>query len=85
VYRHRSPLYDDLEALVLDEATPVLDTETEQKIMDEIYSVSTNKTLLVIAHCLSTVERCDRKIRIGNGRIVEGTANQPCIKNRILS
>jgi len=64
-------LYDDPEVLVLDEATSALDTETEQKIMDEIYSVSTHKTLIVIAHRLSTVERCDRKIRIENGRIIK--------------
>jgi len=63
-------LYDDPEVLVLDEATSALDNETEQKIMDEIYSVSANKTLIVIAHRLSTVERCDRKIRIVNGKIV---------------
>jgi len=62
-------LYDDPEVLVLDEATSALDTETEQKIMDEIYSVSANKTLIVIAHRLSTVERCDRKIRIEDGKI----------------
>ena len=62
-------LYDDPEVLVLDEATSSLDTETEQKIMDEIYNVSANKTLIVIAHRLSTVERCDRRIRIMNGRI----------------
>jgi ABC-type bacteriocin/lantibiotic exporter with double-glycine peptidase domain len=63
-------LYDDPEVLVLDEATSALDTETEQKIMDEIYSVSKNKTLIVIAHRLSTVERCDRKIRIEHGKII---------------
>ncbi|MDR2718085.1 MAG: ABC transporter ATP-binding protein/permease [Treponema sp.] len=63
-------LYDDPEVLVLDEATSALDNETEQKIMDEIYSVSANKTLIVIAHRLTTVERCDRIIRIENGRIV---------------
>jgi ATP-binding cassette subfamily B protein/ATP-binding cassette subfamily C protein len=62
-------LYDDPEVLVLDEATSALDTETEQKIMDEIYSVSANKTLIVIAHRLSTVERCDRKIHIVKGKI----------------
>jgi len=62
-------LYDDPEVLVLDEATSALDTETEQKIMDEIYNVSTHKTLIVIAHRLSTVERCDRRIRITNGKI----------------
>ena len=64
-------LYDDPEVLVLDEATSALDNETEQKIMDEIYSVSANKTLIVIAHRLTTVERCDRKIRILNGRLAE--------------
>jgi len=64
-------LYDDPEVLVLDEATSALDTETEQKIMDEIYSVSANKTLIVIAHRLSTVERCDRRIRIGDGKIAK--------------
>jgi ABC-type multidrug transport system fused ATPase/permease subunit len=63
-------LYDDPEVLVLDEATSALDTETEKKIMDEIYSVSENKTLIVIAHRLTTVERCDRKIRIESGKIV---------------
>jgi ATP-binding cassette subfamily B protein/ATP-binding cassette subfamily C protein len=62
-------LYDDPEVLVLDEATSALDNETEQKIMDEIYSVSANKTLIVIAHRLTTVERCDRRICIANGRI----------------
>jgi ATP-binding cassette subfamily B protein/ATP-binding cassette subfamily C protein len=63
-------IYDNPEILVLDEATSALDNETERKIMDEIYSVSENKTLIVIAHRLTTVERCDRKIRIENGRIV---------------
>jgi len=62
-------LYDDPEILVLDEATSALDTETEQKIMDEIYDVSAQKTLIIIAHRLSTVERCDRKIRIEQGKI----------------
>jgi len=62
-------LYDDPEVLVLDEATSALDNETEQKIMDEIYSVSANKTLIVIAHRLTTVERCDRRLRIINGSL----------------
>ena len=62
-------LYDDPEVLVLDEATSALDNETEQRIMDEIYSVSAGKTLIVIAHRLSTVDRCDKKIRISGGKI----------------
>jgi len=67
-------LYDDPEILVLDEATSSLDNETEQKIMNEIYDVSKNKTLLIIAHRLSTVERCERKIQIENGKISTGTS-----------
>jgi len=62
-------IYDDPEVLVLDEATSALDNETERKIMDEIYSVSANKTLLVIAHRLTTVERCDKRICIKDGKI----------------
>ena len=63
-------LYDDPEVLVLDEATSALDNETEGKIMDEIYNASTGKTLIVIAHRLTTVERCDIKVCMKNGHIV---------------
>jgi ATP-binding cassette subfamily B protein/ATP-binding cassette subfamily C protein len=64
-------LYNDPEVLVLDEATSSLDDETESQIMDEIYDVSGNKTLIIIAHRLSTVQRCDRHIQINQGTIIE--------------
>lgn len=51
-------LYSDPEVLVLDEATSALDTNTEAKIMEEIYKISETKTLIVIAHRLSTIEGC---------------------------
>ena len=57
-------IYDNPEILVLDEATSALDSETEGKIMDAIYDVAENKTLLVIAHRTNTIERCERKIKI---------------------
>ncbi|ANV97505.1 hypothetical protein BBW65_01165 [Helicobacter enhydrae] len=57
-------IYDNPEILVLDEATSALDNEVEAQIMDEIYELSQDKTLLVIAHRLSTVERCDYRIQI---------------------
>lgn len=57
-------IYDNPEILVLDEATSALDTATEEKIMDEIYDVAQNKTLLVIAHRLNTIERCERRVEI---------------------
>ncbi|GHT91821.1 multidrug transporter [Spirochaetia bacterium] len=62
-------LYTNPEVLVLDEATSALDNENESKIMNEIYSLSKDKTLIVIAHRLSTVERCSRRLVIENGRI----------------
>ncbi|MCL2764378.1 MAG: ATP-binding cassette domain-containing protein [Treponema sp.] len=64
-------LYTNPEILVLDEATSSLDNETESKIMDEIYDLSRDKTLIIIAHRLSTVERCNRKILLDNGAIIE--------------
>jgi ABC-type multidrug transport system fused ATPase/permease subunit len=62
-------LYTDPDVLVLDEATSSLDSETEARIMDEIYSLSADKTLIVIAHRLSTVERCGRWIELEDGRL----------------
>lgn len=62
-------LYLEPEILVLDEATSALDTETEDEVMNEVYRASAGKTLLVIAHRLSTVERCDRAIKIIAGKI----------------
>jgi len=64
-------LYNDPEVFVLDEATSSLDDTTEAQIMDEIYDLSGNKTLIIIAHRLSTVERCDRNIRIEDGAIIQ--------------
>ncbi|MDR3112344.1 MAG: ABC transporter ATP-binding protein [Elusimicrobiota bacterium] len=64
-------LYGDPEILVLDEATSALDEHTESKIMEEIFSFSERKTLIVIAHRFATYQRCDRKIIIENGCIVD--------------
>lgn len=53
-------LYGNPDVLVLDEATSALDSETEEKIMDEIYEISKDKTLIIIAHRLSTVQKCQK-------------------------
>jgi len=63
-------LYDNPDILVLDEATSALDSETEAKIMDEIYDISDDKTLIIIAHRLSTTERCEKIHKIENGTIL---------------
>jgi ATP-binding cassette subfamily B protein/ATP-binding cassette subfamily C protein len=63
-------LYCDPEVLVLDEATSALDNETESKIMEEIYRASESKTLIIIAHRISTIKNCERQIKIENGKII---------------
>ena len=63
-------LYHNPEILVLDEATSALDYETEEKIMNEIYKISKDKTLIIVAHRLSTLDRCNRIIKIERGKII---------------
>lgn len=62
-------LYDDPDILVLDEATSALDNETEEEIMKEIYDVSKDRTLIIIAHRLTTLKDCDRIFVINNGEV----------------
>ncbi len=52
-------LFEDPEVLVLDEATSALDNETEGAIMDSINRLHGRKTLIIIAHRLQTIEKCD--------------------------
>ena len=57
--------------LLLDEATSALDTESERKIQQALHGLMQNRTTLVIAHRLSTVENADRILVLDKGRIVE--------------
>ena len=64
-------LYLEPEILVLDEATSALDTQSEAKIMDEIYKISKDKTMIIIAHRLSTITQCDKVYRLEHGKLKE--------------
>jgi ABC-type multidrug transport system fused ATPase/permease subunit len=64
-------LYHRPSVLVLDEATSSLDTETEHGVMQAVRALQGNKTVLIVAHRLSTVEYCDRLYRLDAGRIVD--------------
>lgn len=62
-------LYHNPSVLVLDEATSALDTDTEQGVMDAVNALRGSKTILIVAHRLSTVSRCDRIYRMADGRL----------------
>ncbi len=62
-------LYNDPEVLILDEATSALDNDTEAAIMESINSLHGKKTLIIIAHRLQTIEKCDMVFRVGQGSI----------------
>ena len=64
-------LFEDPEVLVLDEATSALDNETEAAIMDSINRLHGRKTLVIIAHRLQTIEKCDMVYRVEKGRIAK--------------
>ena len=61
-------LFEDPEVLVLDEATSALDNDTEAAIMDSINRLQGRKTLIIIAHRLQTIEKCDMVYRVENGK-----------------
>lgn len=64
-------LYHNPSVLVLDEATSSLDTITESDFMDAVCTLKGDKTLIIVAHRLTTIERCDYLFRLENGKIVE--------------
>ena len=77
-------LYHRPSVLVLDEATSSLDTETEHGVMQAVQALQGDKTVIIVAHRLSTVEYCDRLYRLDAGRIVdEGTFDE--VMNRSQS
>ena len=64
-------LYNDPEVLILDEATSALDNDTEAAIMESINRLHGKKTLIIIAHRLQTIEKCDMVFRVEDGAIVK--------------
>ena len=62
-------LYKTAHVIVLDEATSALDSDTEAAVMSAVETLSKDLTIVIIAHRLSTVQRCDRVIRLSQGLV----------------
>ena len=63
-------LYKQASVIVFDEATSALDNATEREVMAAIEGLSGELTIILIAHRLSTVERCDLVVELEQGRVV---------------
>ena len=64
-------MYHDPEILVLDEATSALDTDTEDKVMKSVNILKCSKTLILIAHRLSSLQQCDTIYQMEKGEIIQ--------------
>ncbi len=64
-------LFNEPQVLIFDEATSALDNDTENSIMESIHSLHGVKTMIIIAHRLTTIDACDHIFRVENGKIVK--------------
>lgn len=69
-------LYHDPEILVLDEATSALDNETEAAVMEAIENLQGTKTMIIIAHRLTTIRNVDIIYEVGDGNVVEKSKDE---------
>jgi ABC-type bacteriocin/lantibiotic exporter with double-glycine peptidase domain len=74
-------LYNNPKVLVFDEATSALDNLTEQAVMDAVYNLKKNITIILIAHRLSTVKKCDKIFFLENGQIIQSGSFDYLIEN----
>ena len=63
-------LYYDPDILVLDEATSALDNQTESAVMEAIESLQGLKTLIIVAHRMTTIQSCDQVYKIAGGKAI---------------
>ena len=62
-------LYNDPEVLILDEATSALDTNTEQKLIKDVFKNNSNKTIIIVSHRETSLNYCNKIYKIENGRL----------------
>ena len=73
-------LYYNPKILVFDEATSSLDSNTETQIMKTVHKLHKDKTIIIVAHRLSTVQDCDRLYKLEFGKIIEEGSSKDILK-----
>ena len=73
-------LYHDPDVLIMDEATSALDNLTERAVMDAVHNISGTKTILMIAHRLTTVQNCDKVFVLRQGQVAASGTFDELIK-----
>ena len=68
--------------LILDEATSALDSITEKEIQEALKNLMENKTVIAVAHRLSTLDNMDRIVVLDKGKIVEDGTKEELLKNK---
>lgn len=69
-------MYNDPSIIVMDEATSALDNDTESAVMESVDSMQGNKTLIIVAHRLTTIRNCNHIYELKDGKLFERTYNE---------
>jgi ABC-type multidrug transport system fused ATPase/permease subunit len=78
-------LYHDPSVLILDEATSALDNLTERAVMDAVANLAHAKTIIMIAHRLTTVRACDTIFLMENGKLAaQGTFDELVLRSEVF-
>lgn len=77
-------LISDPRIIIFDEATSALDYESESVIMNNLTEIAKDRTLLMIAHRLTTIEKCDAILVMDNGKIIEAGKHEELLKHKGL-
>ena len=74
-----------LKVLIFDEATSALDNYTEKAVMESIYNLTNEITIILIAHRLNTVKGCDTIFYLQEGKLIEQGTYEELVQKKIIS
>jgi len=75
-------LYKKTDVIIFDEATSALDDKTELKVIDSIFNLNPNITILIIAHRLTTLKKCTQVIELEGGRVLRSGTYKEIVDER---